>query len=160
MDVPQTPHVGTAVGQELGLGPLGAQAGWFVAAGLGSSSKAVGILVLFSTAGDGGPLPTIHIMTQHIPKKWETWFNTLLFISLPPGEWLHPECNEPSQPLACAGPFLPTSHVRGKGVHWSRTLSWDLEAHFIATMLLLLCYKAQNSPWDGNVNIGKLVNSC
>lgn len=38
--------VGTAVGQALGLGPLGAWTGWFVAAGMGSSSEATGRLVL------------------------------------------------------------------------------------------------------------------
>ena len=160
MDVPHTPCTGAAVGQALGLGPLGAWAGWFVAAGLGSSSEAVGRLVLFlAQLVTVAPLSTFHITIQHLPKKWETWFNTLLCISLPPGEWLHPGCNELSQPLACAGPFLPTSCVRGKGVHWSRTLSWELEARFIATMLLLLHYKAQDSPWDGNMSIGKLVNS-
>lgn len=160
MDALCSPRVGAAVGQALGLGPLGAQAGWLVAAGLGSSSEAVGRLVLFlAQPVTVAPLPTVDIMTQHLPMKWETWFNTLLCISLPPRGWLHPGCSEPSQPLSCAGPFLPTSHVRGKGVHWSRTLSWDLEAHFIVTMVLPLHCKAQDSLWDGNVNISKLVNS-
>lgn len=118
MDVPHTPCTGAAMGQALGLGPLGPWAGWFVAAGLGSSSEAVGTLVLFlAQLVTVAPLSTFHITIQHLPKKWETWFNALLCISLPPGEWLHPGYNEPSQPLACAGPFLPTSCVRGKGVH-------------------------------------------
>lgn len=161
MDVPRTPPIGTAMGQVLGLGPLGAQAGWFVDAGLGPSSEAVGRLVLFlAQLVTVAPLLMFHIMTQYLSKKWETWFNTLLCISLPAREWLHPGCNELSLPLACPGPFFPTSYVRGEGVHWSRMLSSDLEAHFIATMMLLLHYKAQDSPWDANVSIGKLVNSC
>lgn len=113
MDVPHNPRVGTAMGQALGLGPLRVRADWFVAAGLGSSSEAVGRLVLFlAQPVTVAPLPTFHIMTQHHPKKQETWFCTLLCISL-----LHPGCNEASQPLACTDPFLPTSRVRGKGVN-------------------------------------------
>lgn len=65
MDVPHTPAVGTAMGQVLGLGPLGAQGGWFVGAGLGSSSEAVGRLVLFlAQLVMVAPLHMFHIMTQ------------------------------------------------------------------------------------------------
>lgn len=83
MEVPHGPSMGTAMGQALGLGPLGAQAGWFLAAGLGSSSKGVGRPVFFIAQMEMvAPLPTFHIMTQHHPKKWETWFSTLFCIYL------------------------------------------------------------------------------
>lgn len=92
MDVPHTARVGTAKGQAWGLGPLGAWAGWFVAAGMGSPSEAAGRLVLsLAPLVTVAPLPMSHVMTQHRSKKWEIWSNTLLCISLLPGEWLHPE---------------------------------------------------------------------
>lgn len=50
LKIPKVPVYGctshSPCGHRLGLGLLGAQAGWFVAAGLGSSSKAIGRLVL------------------------------------------------------------------------------------------------------------------
>lgn len=123
MDVPHTACVGTAMGQMLGLSPLGAWMGWFVAAGMRSSSEAAGRLVLsLAQLVTVAPLPTFQTKTQHHPKKWEIWSSTFLCISLLPGEWLHPEL------LACVGPFLPISYVRGKDVHHSRTLSWDFES--------------------------------
>lgn len=120
MDVPHTACVGTAVGQALGLGLLGAWTGRFVAAGMGSSSEGAGRLVLsLAQLVTVAPLPMFHTKTQQLPKKWEIWSNTFLCISLLPRERLHPE------PLACAGPFLPSSCVRDKDVHHYRMLSWD-----------------------------------
>lgn len=121
MDVPHIACVGTAMGQV--LGSLGAWTSWFVAAGMWSSSEAAGRLVLsLAQLVTVALLPMFHTKTQHRPKKWEIWSNTFLCISLLPGEWLHPE------PLACAGPFLPISCVRGKDVHHSRTPSWAFKS--------------------------------
>lgn len=79
-------------GRHWGLGPLGAWAGWFVAAGMGSPSEAAGRLVLsLAPLVTVAPLPMSHVMTQHCSKKWEIWSNTLLCTSLLPGEWLQPE---------------------------------------------------------------------
>lgn len=102
-----------------GAGPLGAWTGWFVAAGMGSSSEATGRLVL------------------SLARLWQ-WHHCPCFIQRPsttlrsgrsgPTPSFASLCCLQSGCTLSPWPVLPSSYIRDKDVQHSRTLSWDFKS--------------------------------